>query len=121
MPKSRIDRDKSTTDNLILLRSEGGDVIVGNRDNFRPLHIEKGDAFLKLLDNMANQGVGSIEQSLLELLRSHEILTTESQTPQKPPMAAATCCGRIGEHTLFLPLAEKVNQGIYSSVVSYVV
>ncbi len=120
MPKSRIDRDKSTTDNLILLRGERGNVIVGNRDNFRPLHIEKGDAFLKLLDNIANQGVGSIEQSLLELLHSHEILTTESQTPQKPPMAAATCCGRIGEHTLFLPLAEKVNQDIYSSALSYV-
>ena len=92
------------SENLIFLRGKHGDMVVGNGNDYNPIYIENGDVFLKMLDNITQQDIGSIEQNLLDLLHEQKILSTKSEDLKKPPHRTLTCCGRVGEQTLILPL-----------------
>lgn len=105
--------------NLLVLRGQRSDVVVGNGDDFRFLHIENGKAFLNSLDKAKKQGVLEIDQKLLRLLRLHKIVVAKDVDIKRPPIGARTCCGTIGEQTLVLPLAGSVHKEVYERAVHY--
>ena len=119
MLKEKVENLK-VSDNLIILSRKQNDIVIGNSKDFRPLHIQNGDIFLKQLNHIENNGPNSLEPEWLELLRSNEILVIKDKELKKPPIGTATCCGTIGEHTLILPLTKTVKKDLYERSLCYI-
>ncbi len=115
-PKPKTKKPKITKA-LICLNGKDGDLIVGNGENYNPVYIENGKPFLELLDKIKKDGADSIDQNLLKLLTFHNILATQEPMPKLPPQWIDTCCGRMGEQTISLPLTDKANEQIYSNII----
>lgn len=105
---------------LICLHGKCGDIVIGNGESYNPMYVENGKSFLKLLDNIEKDGTSLLEQDLLELLCSQNILSKQHPNLQQPPVWADTCCGRIGEQTVILPLAEEAKDEVYENFLDYV-
>jgi radical SAM protein with 4Fe4S-binding SPASM domain len=120
MLKEKNVEQSKVSENLIILSGKKGDIVIGNSKDFRPLHIQNGDNFLKQLNNIKNNGPSSLEPELLELLRSNQIIATKDNELKKPPTGTTTCCGRIDEHTLILPLTKTIKKDFYERSIYYI-
>lgn len=112
-------RNLRLAENLIMLDGEGDSIIVGNGYHYNPMYIENGKAFRALLHKIDCEGIGLIEDELLELLQANRIIVRDSEIKRTPPKRTNTCCGVIGEQTLVLPLGENIKDEVYDKALDY--
>jgi radical SAM protein with 4Fe4S-binding SPASM domain len=107
--------------NIVFLTGQADDIVIGNSDNFRFLHIENGKAFLSLVDKLRKGKFDSINNRIFRLLHQHNILINKNTELQKVPASSNICCGKMDENTLILPLSrEKVDRIIYEKSLDYI-